>query len=300
MPAEGIYVEHRACIDAQGFGGAERGDGGGDVVVPGTGEGVVFLIRKGEVGAQFQIGFGAEQRDAVDLAAGRRDMLFKPPAQAAEEIKLAFARVVVIGRVGAAQRVIARAVEMGVFQRNRIGKAGQIVGIKVDDIAEHGVAAFIAVEGQHFADVARLAEWVEQVFGVVAVVDPGAGGGLDQAVDGADHGAVGMGVKGDAVNARAKRGRYGDAVMGQHHDMGKPGVQIVLQGGVNLNRVLGHHQGDRAHGKVEGGGREEVVERGVIHRVPANGSCCQMRISNSPVQGHPALQSGRFCHRGTP
>ncbi len=68
---------------------AERTDGGRDVVVPGTGVGVVFVVVEGEIRPQRQPRLRPEQRDAVDLAAGRGDVFLEPPAQPAEESRAA-------------------------------------------------------------------------------------------------------------------------------------------------------------------------------------------------------------------
>jgi len=89
VPFEGFDIERAAGVLFQGFGGAERTHGGGDVMVPGAGIGIIFLVIKSVIGADAQAGLGAEERNAVDLAAGGGYVLFKAPAQTAKEIQLA-------------------------------------------------------------------------------------------------------------------------------------------------------------------------------------------------------------------
>ena len=84
--------------------------------MPWAGIGIVFFVVEGVIGPQLQPRHGAEQRDAVDLAPGFGDMFLEPPAQAAKEIQLPFAGMVVIGRVWPAQRVVAGPVEKGLVQ----------------------------------------------------------------------------------------------------------------------------------------------------------------------------------------
>ena len=98
-------------------------------MVPRAGAGVVLFITEGEIGALGQAGFGAEQRGAVDLAAVGRDMLFKPPAQATEEIQLAVFGVVLVQRIGAAKRVIPGPVKVGAVERYGVGEGVQVIGI---------------------------------------------------------------------------------------------------------------------------------------------------------------------------
>src|SRR5690554_835995 len=105
VPAEGVDIEGRSRIGLERLGGAERTDRRRQVVMPWAGVGVVFLIVEGVIGAQFQPRFGAEQGDAVDLAARSGDMFLVTPAQPAEEIQLPLARVVVPGGIVAGQRV---------------------------------------------------------------------------------------------------------------------------------------------------------------------------------------------------
>jgi len=60
VPFEGFDIEGAAGVLFQCFGGAERTDGGGDIVVPRAGIGVVFLVIKRVIGADAQAGLGAE------------------------------------------------------------------------------------------------------------------------------------------------------------------------------------------------------------------------------------------------
>ena len=126
VPAEIMDVEARAGVGAQGLGGAEAGNGGGDVVVPGAGVGVIFLVAKGVIVAKDQSRRGLEQGDPVDLAADHRHMLFKPPAQAAEKVQLTLFGVVVIGGIGPCQCVIARLVQMRPLKRDGIGELVEV------------------------------------------------------------------------------------------------------------------------------------------------------------------------------
>ena len=102
-------------------------------------------------------------------------MFLEPPAQAAVEVQLPVLWLPFVRGVLAGQRVIARPVKPGVVHRDRVRMDAKVTGVKVDDIGQHRFAAFLGVEGQKLTHAARLAEGEEQVFGVVAVVNPGAG-----------------------------------------------------------------------------------------------------------------------------
>src|SRR6056297_398440 len=91
VPVEALDIEGRAGVALERLGGAERHDGGREVVVPRAGIGVVFFVRKGVIVAQAQALFGAEQRDTVDLAPGGGGVFLVAPAQPAEEIERASA-----------------------------------------------------------------------------------------------------------------------------------------------------------------------------------------------------------------
>ena len=141
------------------------------------------------------------------------------------------ARLVGVGGVGSAQGVIAGAVETGLIQRHHIGEKVQVGGVKVDDIAEHGIAALFGLKRQHLADIAGRAEWVEPVFAIGAVIWPDPRRGLDQPVDRRDHRGLCHGVKADAVDFGGKVSGNCDAVSGQKQHLRKTGVKVMAQGG---------------------------------------------------------------------
>ena len=80
MPFEAVDVEGRAGVAFERLGGAKGHDGAGQVVMPGAGVGIVFLVGEGVILAQFQLWFGTEERDSVDLAAFGGNMFFVAPA----------------------------------------------------------------------------------------------------------------------------------------------------------------------------------------------------------------------------
>jgi hypothetical protein len=195
-------------------------------------------------------------------------VFLEPPAQTAVEIQLPFARVVVVGGIGPAQRVIPRPVQQRALQRHRIGMLRKVGCIKVDHIGQHRLAPFLGVKGQHLADVARFAKGVEQVFGVVAVVEPAARGCLDHPVHGGGHRALAMHVVVYPVDARIQRGINGDLGRGQQQDRAKARVQMVAQGAVHLDRVLGHDDRHRARRQRSAPSRQKRRQTAVPQNRP--------------------------------
>ena len=195
------------------------------------------------------------------------------------------ARLVVVGGVGSAQGVIAGAVETGLIQRHHIGEKVQVGGVKVDDIAEHGIAALFGLKRQHRADIAGLAEWVEPVFAIGAVIWPDPRRGLDQPVDRRDHRGLCHGVKADAVDFGGKVSGNCDAVSGQKQHLRKTGVKVMAQGGRDLDRSFGQDQGERALGQGLPAVVQKVVERGEVRGRSGFGPAWQHRPGRSLRQG---------------
>jgi hypothetical protein len=102
------------------------------------------------------------------------------------------------------------------------------------------------VEGQHLADSARLAEGEEQVFGVVAVVQPGARQGGDGLVHRRDQRAFGEDVVADDVDSAFQGVVDLHAIRGQQDHVAEAAFQLVRQGRLDLDIVLGQHQRQRA------------------------------------------------------
>ncbi len=138
--------------------------------MPWTGIGVVFFIIKSEVVAQRQALGGAKDRNAVNLAPVCRDVFFKPPAQSAVKVKLTLFGVVVVVGIVARERVIAGAVQMGIFQRHGARRAVKIRCVEINHIGEHGIAPLFCVEGQKFSDGAAFAEGKEKILGIKTII----------------------------------------------------------------------------------------------------------------------------------
>jgi hypothetical protein len=180
-------------------------------MVPRAGVGVHFLIAERVVGPEPQTRARLEQADPVDPALGFGHMFLEAPAQAAVEIELPVEFGLVFAFAGLG--VVARGIEQGRVDRDRIGKPVQVAGVEVDHEGQDGVAAFLHHPCRHFADAAILAERVEQVFAVVAVMQPLARRLVDQGVDHVlrDVGAAGGfsdGVKGPFDPLHRPRRRY--------------------------------------------------------------------------------------------
>ena len=262
MPPKGGDVIGGAGVAFERLGDAKRHDRRRQVVVPRAGVGVQLLVGQRVILAQVQARRGAEKGDAVDLAAGGGDVFIEPPAQPAEEIQLPLARVVVVGRIGAAKRIIAGAVEHGACQIDAIGVAAKIGGVKVDRVGQHRKAPFLAVKGQHFPQVAMFAKRVEQVFRVEAVVKPCARRrGGDEGVDGLGQGVGAVHRPREAVHLRGQ-------ILWQHQRLGgiddealKPRPQVMAQGAFHLDQILDKHDGHRPFGKGLPPGREKCALR---------------------------------------
>ncbi len=79
--------------------------------------------------------------------------------------------------------IVAGAVQHRVIDIHTVGVCREVVSIKIDDVAEHRIAAFFSVKGQHLTDAACLAEGKVEILGVIAVVHPDTGSGLNDLVD---------------------------------------------------------------------------------------------------------------------
>ena len=253
--------------------------------MPGAGVGVVFLVIEGVVGAQVKPRPGAKQRDAVDAAAFPWHMLLIPPAQPAEEIELPLLRRAGL-RVGAGKGVVAAPVQMRAVAVDGIRVAGEVVAVDVDDIGQHRVAPFLGVEGQHLADGAVVAEGEEEVFGVIAVIEPCAGGGRDDRVDGGGQGAGGVGVVAHPMGAVLHLIGRGDAVGQEHDHRAKAQIGVMADGRGDLGHVLDKDQGNRPLGQKRLALAAQLVKRSEIHTVRTFGPCRKIR--------HPA----RKCNPG--
>lgn len=198
------------------------------------------------IASQREPGFGAKKADPVNFPACVGDMLFETPAQPAIKIKLPVLWAVVVLRILARQRVIARTVEMRAVQRYRIGKQRQVIGIKVDHIAQHRLPPFFCMKGQHFADAARFAKGKKQIFGVKAVIDPLTRCGGNDGVDGRFNSPVGAGVIVDPVHGSRDILRQIKAGRHQCENGGKPCLFVVVQGCGNLRVVFDKDDGDGA------------------------------------------------------
>ena len=226
-------------------------------MVPGAAVGVVFLVGECVIVAQPQPLFGTENGHAVNLAARLGDVFLEPPPQPAIEIQLSLARVVVF--INAGQSIIAGAVQMRVFQRNGLRVIAQIACVQIDDIAEHRVAPFFGVEGQHFAHCAMFAEGIEQIFGVVAVIDPLARCGV---VDGVDCKLSGIVLAEIMINLHDLVCQDRGCLIGgggQQDHFGKAQGKVVADRAVNLDHILGQDHGNRPLGEGFGGCLEKLI-----------------------------------------
>lgn len=124
------------------------------------------------------------------------------------------------------------------------------------------------MKGHQFAHIARLAERVKEVFGVVTVIEPNPRRGLDQAVDGGKERAFEMHVMIDAVDFGDQIGGQRDGWRGQEQHLGKARRKMVAQGGVHLDRVFGEDHGDGPFGEGRLTFDQKLVEREIMHRNP--------------------------------
>ena len=193
-------------------------------------------------------------------------MFLESPAQAAKEIQLPFGRIV--PSVGAGQRIIPGFVQMRVLQRHGGRMGPQIACIQINHIAEDGLAPFFGDMGNHFAHAAVFAERVKQIFGVVTVVKPDAGGRSDHAVHDKLERAVRQHVAIDPVHLCVQCGRQGDIGAGKDHQFAKPRVKMVADGGVDLDPILDQDQADRPFCQHLTGTGQKPPEVGKSHCVP--------------------------------
>ena len=168
---------------------------------------------------------------------------------------------------------------------------GEVGGVEVDDIGQHRVPPLFAVEGQQFADAAPLAERVEQVFGVVAVIEPGAGrGGV---LDRRSQSRRPRRPPGCRAGRRAMSGSVG---CGSSRSAGatrqierKPRPRWWRRVERDLDRVLGQDQRDRAGREPVAAAAAEGCQRWIVHepaRRPANA-----------VVGQESVNGPRHCKR---
>jgi len=156
--------------------------------------------------------------------------------------------------------VIAGLVQKGAVERDADGKGPQIVGIKVDHIGQHGIAPLFAVKGQHLADAARLAERVEQVFGVKAVIHPDARCRRDDAVDGIGHRQARSAIKRDAMYPAFDIGGQGKGIGHQGQHRFEPALDVVAHGGGQLYIILDKDHRHRTLGQSGAAGLDEMIE----------------------------------------
>ncbi len=234
--------------------------------MPGAGIGVQLVLVQGKVRRHAQARLGAKDRDAVDPAPRPGHVFLEPPAQTAEEIHLPLFRGPVLRGVLAGQRVIARPVQPGIVQRHRVRPGSQVAGIKVDDIGQHGGTAFLGVKGQHLADPARFAKRKEQVFGVVAGMNPGACDAVHHQVQRGGQRRLGEHVVGHHLHPIGQVRRDLQPVGRQQDHIAKPQFQMMRQGAVDLDRVLGCDDGQGAGGKRRGLGIQKGGQGRIAHR----------------------------------
>ena len=158
---------------------------------------------------------------------------------------------------------------MGIFKRHGVFMCVEVTGIKVDHIGEHRIAPLFGVEGQHLAYGAGLAEREEQVFGVEAVIEPCAGGRGNDLIDRLDEVGAGDHVE---INPLYPL-RY---IIGQREGLGdqdqnlfEPRIEVMADGGINLNIVFDKDHRHRPFGQKRFLLREERFERGVLHLCPS-------------------------------
>jgi hypothetical protein len=108
------------------------------------------------------------------------------------------------------------------------------------------------VEGEHFADRARLAEGVEQVFCVVAVIHPDVRRGLNAGVHSRRQRMFARISEIDANGLGLDLRGHFDIGIGKEDDLFEPKVEMVAHGAVHFDFVLDHDQGNGPLASAEG------------------------------------------------
>ena len=152
-------------------------------MVPRAGVSIVFFVVECVIHPQCQPGLRSENGDTVDLSAGGRNVLFITPSQAAEKVELTFFRVTVIAQISSGECIIARLVEVGLFQGYAIQELVKVACIEIDHIGQHGVAAFFSMERQHLSDGPFRGERIEKILRIIAEIHPDTRTGLIQRID---------------------------------------------------------------------------------------------------------------------
>ena len=153
-------------------------------MVPWASISIILFIVKRIIRPNAQAGFSLKQRYPVDPASGCGDVLFESPTQASVKIQLAIFGGGVSAVAGAGKGVIARAIHMRLIKRYGVGILFQIFRIKINNIRKHRLAPFFGVKAQHFADAARFTERIEQIFGIIAEIQPLSGCSVNHPIDG--------------------------------------------------------------------------------------------------------------------
>ena len=150
----------------------------------------------------------------------------------------------------------------------------QVLGIKIDDIAENGIAPLFGDKGNRFAHAALFAEGEEQVFGVVAVVKPLSRCEPDQHVDGGLRRAGAPRRMADHVDQVRVGKVVGQVhvIRGQQEDPAKAKMRQVIQRRGQFRRVLCDHDRERTLAQgLPGAMAGKGLKRGVDH---LSGSAC--------------------------
>ena len=150
-------------------------------------------------------------------------------------------------------------------ERYGIGMRRQILCIEVNHIGQHHVAAFLGMEGQHLRYVPGLAEGVEQVFRIVAVIEPLARRGLDQLIDRIHERLRAGGVVIHPVHPHGEVARQVERFGHQGHHVEEPGLLVMSERGGDLHVVFHEDHRVRALGKVLGPLPHELVQCLVAH-----------------------------------
>lgn len=233
--------------------------------MPGTGIGIVFRFVESVIGSQHQVFLCFEQCDAVDPATFVGNVVLEPPPQPARKIHLTVQRLA--AWVVAGMGIIANTVEHGLIGGHAIGMCGQILGVQVNDIAEHRIATLFTMKDKHLAHAARFAVGKEQVFGVVAIIHPDAGCGLNDPVYGFEHDQPGNTFQIDPMHLGGQVLCQMKLVRCKDDDGFETQPQMMVQRAGQLDVVLGKNQCYGAFGQCGLSRFQEMVEGIVRHRV---------------------------------
>ncbi len=136
----------------------------------------------------------------------------------------------------------------------------------------------VTIYGVNVSDAAGLAEGKEQEFGVVAVVQPGAGKPGDDGVHRLDQRAFGEDVMGHDMGAGFQVGRDDDAVGGKQHHVAETAGLLVGQGFVKGDTILGEDQRQGATPEVGTLTIEKVGKAGIAHHGSGGGRAAKSAI----------------------